>query len=86
MISAQNCYSVLEPHFQTNQKSDSLDRVIPSIDVVSHEQVVSVRRFASDLEEFHEVVELPVNISANSDRTLHWLHIALLRKNLLRLF
>ena len=86
MISAQNCYSFLEPNFQTNQKSNSLYWVISSINVVSHEQVVSVRRLAPDLEEFHQVVELPVNISANSDRTLHWLHIALLRKNFFCLF
>lgn len=38
-----------------------------SVDIVSHEKVVGFWYFASDFEEFHEIVELTVYISADDD-------------------
>jgi len=37
MISAQNSDSILEPDFQANQEGNGLNRVVPSINVISHE-------------------------------------------------
>jgi hypothetical protein len=37
MISAQNSDSILEPDFQANQEGNGLNRVVPSVNVISHE-------------------------------------------------
>ena len=36
-----------------------------SINEISHEEVVSVRAFSSDLEELHEILELTMNVTAD---------------------
>jgi hypothetical protein len=51
-----------------DKESDGLDRVVATIDVITHEKVVGVRIRATNLEEFHQVVKLAVNITTNSDR------------------
>ena len=79
MVSSQNCDPILEPYFQSDQQGDSLDRVVPSVDVVAHKEVVSVRRLTTDLEQLHQVMELTVDVSADSDWALDWLYVALLR-------
>ena len=58
---------------------------VPSVDVISHEQVIRVGATAADLEQLHQVVELPVNVPANGDRASHRLHIAHSHEHLTRL-
>ena len=72
-------------HFEANEQSDSLDRVVASVDVISHEQVVCVRGVASDLEELHQVVELSMDITADSDWAPDWLHVGLVLEDVFRL-
>ena len=62
-------------HFQSHQKADSFDRVVAAVDIVAHEQVVGVRRFAADSEELDQVVELTVNVSADGDRAFYLLDV-----------
>ena len=57
-------------------------RVVPTVDVVTHEKVVGVRAAATDAEELHEVVELAVDIAADGHRATHGLHVGLLNQNL----
>ena len=52
MISSQNSYTVRISHFQSDEEAHGLNRVVTSVDVVSHEQVVGVRDLASKSEEF----------------------------------
>jgi len=85
VVPSQNGHSVLEPHFVANQQCHRLHRVVASVNVVAHEKVVGVWGPASDSEELHQIVELPVDVSADCHRTPHLLHIALLRQDLLRL-
>lgn len=59
--------------------------VLTSVDIVTHEQVVCVRRLATDTKQFHQVMKLSVDITADSDRTAHWLHILLLHQDILGL-
>jgi len=69
-------------YLQRNQQRHGFDAVVAAVDVVSHEEVVSVGRLASDLEQLHQVVKLAVDISAHRDGTFHLLHVGLLRQNL----
>ena len=79
MVSSQNSDPILEPHLQSDQQGHRLDRVVPSVDVVAHKEVVSVRRLTTDLEQLHQVMELTVDVSTDSDWALDWLYVALLR-------
>ena len=53
MISSQDCYAVLESNFERNKKSYGLNRVVTSVNVVAHEQVVCVWTLTSNFEKFH---------------------------------
>ena len=40
---------------------------MPSIDEITHEEVVGVGALSADLEELHQVLELSVNVAADLD-------------------
>ncbi len=86
MIATQYHDAFAVADLKGHENGDGLDGVIASIDVVAHEEVISVRRFSTDPEELHEIVKLSVNISANGDWTLDLLNVRLLRQDLLGLF
>jgi hypothetical protein len=65
-------------HLQGHQQRDSLDRVIPSVHEISHEEVVGERRVASNGEEFNQVMQLSVDVSADGDRGSDWHGVGLL--------
>ena len=73
-------------HLQCDKEGDRLDRVVPPVDVVAHEQVVRVRRLAAYLEQLHQVVELAVHVAAHCYRTSDFLYVRLARQDLLRLW
>ena len=77
MITSQNRNAVLKAHLQANQEGHCLDRIITSVNIVAHEQVICVWRSTSNLEQFHEVVELAMDVTADRDWALDWLHIHL---------
>ena len=56
VVSAENCHSVAISEFESNKESDGLDRVVPSVDVITHEEVVGVGRVAADAEQFREIM------------------------------
>jgi len=85
VISSEDGEALLVSHLHGDQKCHRFHRVIPSVDVVSHEQIVGIRRLASDAEEFHQIVELAVNISAHGDGTIDCLNIGLLHQDFLSL-
>ncbi len=64
-------------YLQSDQESDSLDGVVPTVHVVSHEQVVRVGRLASDTEQLHQVMELTVNVATNRHRAFYFLDVGL---------
>ena len=47
------------------QKKERLDRVVATINEITHEEVVGVGALATDLEKFHQVIELTVNITTD---------------------
>ena len=82
VVSSQDRDPILESHLQRNQQSHSLNRVVASVHVVTHKEIIRVWGPPSNLEELHEIMELPVDISAHSNRAFHWLHVAFFRQNL----
>lgn len=85
MVSSQNRESLRISNFQCNKQGDGLDRVISAIDVVTHEEVVGLRRLAANLEELAQVMELAVDITADSHWRRHRLDVRLRDEDFLRL-
>ena len=56
VVPAKDGHSVAVPQLKRNEESDSLDGVVASVDVVTHEEVVSVGGVAADAEEFGKIV------------------------------
>jgi len=65
VVASQDGDSVAVTHLQGDQQSHRLHRVVATIHVVTHEEVVGVWGLASNFEKFFQVVELAVNITAN---------------------
>lgn len=49
--------------------------------IIAHEEVIGVRRLATDPEQLDKVVELPMDVPANRDGALHRLHVPLLHED-----
>ena len=75
VISSKDGDSISKTHLEGNKEGHSLHRVVATIDVISHEEIVSVGRAATDLEELAQVVELTVDITTNCYRGTNFLHI-----------
>lgn len=69
MIPPEDGEALRPANLERDKEGYSLDGVIPSINIISHEQIVGVRARASDAEEFHQVMELPVYVAAYRDGT-----------------
>ena len=85
MIASEDGDAVLEAHFEAYEQGHCLHRVVASVHVVPHEQVVGVGGAPSDLEQLHQVVELAVHVAADRHRALHRLHVHLVLQDLFRL-
>ena len=55
------------PHLQTQQQQKALQRIEAAVHKVAHEQVVGVRDVAAHAKQFHQVVELAVDVAAYCD-------------------
>ncbi len=52
VVSAEDCYSIAVSELEGYEEGDGLDRVVASVDVITHEEVVGVGRVAADAEQF----------------------------------
>ena len=84
MIAAEDGDPAAVADLQGDKQGNGLDAVVAPVHVVTHEEIVCVRRLAPNPEQLHEVVELAVHIAADRHRTLDTLNIALHRQNLFR--
>lgn len=75
VVTSQYCDSILEANFQCDEKCDSLDTVVASIDVITHEQVVCIGWLTANLEQLTQIVELTVNVTANGHRSADLLNV-----------
>jgi hypothetical protein len=63
-------------NLQRKKQQESFDTVEASVDKVAHEQIVGLWALSTDLKQLLEVVELPMNVTTNRDRSVHPLDIA----------
>jgi hypothetical protein len=68
VVSSEQGDSVFVPYFQSQKEQECFDAVSSSVDIVSQEDVVGVGWVSSDFEEFDQVIELAVDVSADG----HW--------------
>lgn len=85
MVTTENGNSVREADFKRNEQRHCLNTVVATINVITHEQVVCIRGLSTNLEQFTQVMELAVNITANRHRCAHLLHVRLIDQNFLSL-
>ena len=81
MVTSEDSDSLLKADLEGDEQSDGLDGVVSTIDVVTHEEVVSLGRMATNLEELAQVMELTVDISTDGDWSAHFLHVRLINQN-----
>lgn len=81
MVSAQNCNAIPVANFESNQQRDGFQRIISSINIITHEQIVWVRACSTDAKQFGKIIELSVNITTDCDWCIYWLHIRFLLQN-----
>jgi len=82
VIATQDCQTVGVARLKSNKQCHCLNRVVASVDIVTHEEVVLVGQVTSNAEELNQVMELTVDITANGDWCSHFLDIRLVDKNL----
>jgi hypothetical protein len=75
MISSEDGDSILKSDFEGDEQGHGLHRVVSTINIVPHEQVVRIWGFTTDFEKLHEVMELAVDVSAHGNWTAHWLNV-----------
>lgn len=56
VVSSEDGHSVPISELERDEQRDRLDRVVSSVDIVAHEQVVCVGRVASDPEQLRQIV------------------------------
>lgn len=76
------------PDFEGDQQSDRLHTVVPyinlnntSVHIIAHEQIIGVGNIAANLEQFHEVMKLAVDIAADDDGRPNRDYIGLLHED-----
>lgn len=75
MISSQYVDSAWMADLVRNQQCHSLHRVVATVNVVPHEQVVIIWDCATNFEKFNQIMELSVNITAHIDWCTHFSHV-----------
>jgi len=75
VVAAENRDSVREANLERDKEGHSLDTVVATIDIVTHEQVVGVGRLSTDLKELEQIMELTMDITANRHRCAHLLNV-----------
>lgn len=72
--------------FKAEQELESFDGVVTTINEIAHKDVASVGDLAALVEKFKKIMELTMDVTADSDRGAHRLHIAFFNKDFLDLF
>mmetsp|Transcript_35740 Transcript_35740/g.87966 ORF Transcript_35740/g.87966 Transcript_35740/m.87966 type:complete len:225 (-) Transcript_35740:339-1013(-) len=78
VVAAQQSDALRPPRLEQQQQGEGLQRVVPAVHKVTHEDVVGVRHVPARLEQLQEVVELPVDVPHDRDGRAHRVHVGLL--------
>ena len=65
MVAADQSDALRIAHLKSKQQKESFNRVVSTIDEITHEEVVRIWALTTDLEKLHQVIELTVNVTAN---------------------
>lgn len=76
VVATQDRHALRIAHLQRDHDGDTLDAVIASVNVVTHKQIVCVRRMTSYTKQLEQVMELAMDIAHNGDRRSHRPHIS----------
>jgi len=82
VVAAQQVDALAVAHLERDEQRDSLHRVVATIHIIAHEEVVRVGARAADAENLHKIVELGVDVAADDHGRAHRLHIGLLVEDL----
>ena len=70
------------PDFIGKKQTDSLDRVVSTINIIAEEKVVGERRFSADGEQLNQVMKLSMDVSTNGNRCWYELSVGLVAEDL----
>ena len=75
VVATEDRDSVLEAHLQCHEQRDRFHAIVASVDVITHEEIVGVGWLASDFEELAQIMELTMDVTADSHWCFDLLHI-----------
>jgi len=67
MIAPNQSYPVWIPHLQAQQQEERFEGIESAVDEIAHEEIIRIWHIASYAEELHQIVELPVDVTAYRD-------------------
>lgn len=82
VISAKEPECVWIPDLQRPEVEHTFDTEVPSINIISKEEVSRLCWISTDFKELHQIIVLAVNISADSDGCIHLQKVGFLFQNL----
>ena len=86
MVTSEESDAVGPLELQAEKELEGLHGVVSTVDEITHEDVARVGDLSTFFKQLQKIVELTMNVTADSDRGTHWLYIALLDQNFLDLF
>ena len=81
MISSEDGYFVRIFYFESEEQTDGLDALSSSVNVVSKKEVAWLWRKASVLEQSQHVIELSMDVTADSDGRGYFYHHGLFHED-----
>ena len=85
MVSSYQSDPVRVPDFQAEQQQEAFQRVEAPVYKVAHEQVIRIWDVSPNPEQLHEVMKLPVDVTAYCNWRIDLYDIAFLDEQLSRL-
>lgn len=82
MVTPEDSESLFVAYLDAEQQTHCFEGIVATVDIIAEEEVVAVGDVSTDPEEFHEIVELPVDVSADVNRGSNVDHVGLLREDL----
>lgn len=65
MVSTNQGNAIGVSHFQCQKQQKGLNTIVSSINEVSKEEVIGIRALAAHLEEFNQIIELTMDVTAD---------------------
>mmetsp|Transcript_15708 Transcript_15708/g.36056 ORF Transcript_15708/g.36056 Transcript_15708/m.36056 type:complete len:312 (-) Transcript_15708:8-943(-) len=85
VVSTQNGDTTPVSDFERNQQRDGFQRVIPSVNVIPHKEIVGIRTGSPNPKQFCQIIKLAMNVTAYCHWCLNRLDIGFLLENFLGL-